>query len=68
MDKASEECIDILHLWESCEEGKCWLTAEQVKIELDKLTGITAKKNTLEEQITIRVKGFGWSEYQCQVH
>ena len=50
-------------MWHLHEDGKCWLTVEQARVELSKITGKVAKQNAIKQQITIYVKGFGFSEY-----
>ena len=37
-------------------------TVEEVETEYNKLTSETAKRELMKQQITIRVKGFGWKE------
>ena len=48
-DKASEACIEVLFLWHSYEDGKCWLAVEQATFELSKLSGKVAKRNAIKQ-------------------
>jgi hypothetical protein len=59
---ATEEYTQALVLIEQYHSPACLRNEEQVEREYVKLTSETAKINLMKQQITIRVKGFGWKE------
>ena len=59
---ATEEYTQALVLIEQYHSPACLRNEEQVEREYIKLTSETAKINLMKQQITIRVKGFGWKE------
>ena len=48
-EKASEDYIELLFLWNLYKECKYWYTKVQVNIELDMLSGITSRRSILKE-------------------
>ena len=63
MKKSSSDHADTMFLYERHVQGNCWTTVEQVEVELSKIKGITAQRNTLKDQITTHVKGLKWKEH-----
>ena len=62
IEAATEEYTQALVLIEQYHSPACLRNEEQVEREYIKLTSETAKINLMKQQITIRVKGFGWKE------
>ena len=63
MEKASADHVDMLFLYEQHAQGECWKTVEEVERGLTVTQTKTGKVKELKKQITMCVKGLGWSEY-----
>ena len=48
-----------LCLWGKHEAGEFWMSQNEVLTELEKIPGTGAQRNTIKDQMTIWVKGFG---------
>ena len=63
MEKASVEHVEIMFLYERYVQGDCCKTVQQVEQGLAKINTQTGKLKVLKNNITMHVKGLGWSEY-----
>ena len=66
LEKASYEIIETLFLYEKYENGNCWRTVDEVNEGLDKISGSTAKKCALKDNITVYVKGLRWTMHHTK--
>ena len=63
MSKATEEFIDATYFHRMGNSEACWTTVSEVTKTLDKLNTQTEKREALKDNINIRVKGYGWTQF-----
>ena len=55
VEKANEDYIDRIFLWERFQAGECWMTREEFNMRLEETPRKGAKLSSLKDQITFWV-------------
>ena len=63
MEKATEEYIDAIYYFKMYHSMACWKSVRDVNDGLKKLQTKKDKYESIKENIRIRVKGFGWEQF-----
>ena len=63
LQKATEEYIDAIYYYRMYDSSACWKSASEVNQGLRQLVTKKDKYESIEENINIRVKGFGWTQF-----
>ena len=63
LQKATEEYIDAIYYYNMYNSSGCWKSANEVNRGLRQLQTKKDKYESIKENINIRVKGFGWTQF-----
>ena len=66
MEKSTEEYIEATYYFDMYKFPAGWKSIEEMTQGLKELTSKTARLEALKENIRIRVKGFGWKEFEIR--
>ena len=64
LQKATEEYIDAIYYYNMYKSSGCWKSANEVNRGLRQLQTKKDKYESIKENINIRVKGFGWTQFR----